>query len=153
MTGASIPPGNDAFPPISIFIRQNFSRPFLVLHHKFPIFLLFPCFDVSNRFPPISGNCSLFFSKYPSSDFVKFTCLLHALHVFRFPLLLPWCIYASHNARTGCPWIVTVKVSFPRATLMWQSFNLCEDLICSIDSVSAWIKYTHSLHKDWVSKC
>jgi len=33
----------------------------------------------------------------------KFTCFLHTLRVFRFPLLWPWCIYASPNARTGRP--------------------------------------------------
>jgi len=28
---------------------------------------------------------------------------LHTLPGFRFPLVYPWCIYASHNARTGRP--------------------------------------------------
>jgi len=26
---------------------------------------------------------------------------LHILRVFSIPLVWPWCIYASHNARTG----------------------------------------------------
>ena len=37
-------------------------------------------------------------------DFVKFACFLHKFCVFRFPLVWPWCIYASHNSRTGRLW-------------------------------------------------
>ena len=33
----------------------------------------------------------------------KSNTFLHTLCVFRFPLLWPWCIYASPNARTGRP--------------------------------------------------
>ena len=36
---------------------------------------------------------------------------------FRFPLLWPWCINASHNARTGRPWIRA------RLYVKWQSFK------------------------------
>ena len=45
---------------------------------------------------------SPYLCKFPS-DFAKPTCFLHTLCVFRFPLLWPWCIYASHNARTRSP--------------------------------------------------
>ena len=55
-----------------------------------------PCFAkiilsspaIKKCFPPVLG---------------KFTCFLHALRVFFSPLLWPWCIYASPNARTGRP--------------------------------------------------
>jgi len=71
---------------------------FLVIHHKFP-----PYFHYFNTFPPISTK--LFFPPtfrdFPAV-FGKFTCFCIVL-CFLFPLLLPWCIYASHNARTGRP--------------------------------------------------
>ena len=57
----------------------------------------FPLFRKFFYFPP-------YFGKFPS-DFVEFTCFLHTLRAFRFTLLLPRCIYASHNAPTGRPWI------------------------------------------------
>jgi len=43
---------------------------------------------------------SPYFRKF-TSDFLEFVCFLHTLRVFRSPLLWPWCIYASYNARTG----------------------------------------------------
>jgi len=51
---------------------------------------------------------------------------LHTLRVFRFPPLLPWCIYASHNARTGCPWYkVTQKCeSEVQSVTKWRTFTL-----------------------------
>jgi len=61
-------------------------------------------FVLPPKFPPVSTKSfiPLYFAKF-SSDFVKFSYFVHAFCDFRFPLLLPWCIYASHNARTGRP--------------------------------------------------
>jgi len=49
----------------------------------------------------------LFFLKFPP-DFLEIMCFLPTLHVFCFPLLWSWCIYASYNAHTGCPWLLDV---------------------------------------------
>ena len=54
-----------------------------------------PCFRKFSIFPCVA--------KFPS-DFVQFTCFKRALCVFCFPLLWPWCIYASYSARTGRLW-------------------------------------------------
>jgi len=56
----------------------------------------------------ISVLFSLFqyISHYFAKLLLKFTCFFHTLSVFRFPLIWPpWCIYTSHNARTGRPWL------------------------------------------------
>jgi len=79
-----------------IFIRQNFWWFFLVIDSKFWIF---PLFAVSVNFP-------LFRENY---YFPRISLHLRVLHTvayvfFVFPLVWPWCIYASHNARTGRPW-------------------------------------------------
>ena len=96
------------------FIRQNFWWPFfLVIDLKFRISPLFRYIS-----PPVSRKL-LFpptFKNFPPV-FEKFTCFLHAFLCISFlPLLWPWCIYVSHNARTGRPcldtwrhlWIKTV---------------------------------------------
>ena len=80
------------FFPILPFPKKNFNfyppkflMIFLVINHKSQIS---PYFE---NFPPVLE---------------KFNCFLNTLCVFRFPfpLLWPWCIYASPNARTGRPW-------------------------------------------------
>jgi len=75
----------------------------LVLNHKFP-----PYFRYFNTFPPyfVKIILSSLLSKFPPV-FVKFTCFLHTLCFSFPPLVWPWCIYASHNARTGrpCSWL------------------------------------------------
>ena len=55
--------------------------------------------------PPISGKflIPLYFSNIPPT-FVKFASFLCAFHL---PLLWPWCIYASHTARTGNPCVTS----------------------------------------------
>ena len=65
----------------------------------------FPLFSLKTlHFPLFQDICYfLLLLKFSAPDFVKFTRLSHTLRVFRFPLVWPWCIYASHNARTGCP--------------------------------------------------
>jgi len=80
----------------SIFIRQNFWLPFLVIDYKFWISPLFSLFQYISS--SISRNF-LFPPTFPNfpHDFVKFTCFLHIFCVFRFPLVWPWCIYASHQ--------------------------------------------------------
>ena len=72
-------------------------------YHKFRIP---PIFAISIHFPFLR---KLFFPitiQNLPPVFVKFTCFLHNLCVFRFPLVWPWCIYASHNAHrsTGRLW-------------------------------------------------
>ena len=90
------------FKKILIFICKNFWWLFCqVITTNFELPLYFCCFST---FPPISGKL-LFppcFCKFPS-DFVKFMCFLHTLCFSFPPLVWPWCIYASHSARTGCP--------------------------------------------------
>ena len=76
------------FPKIffSIFIRQNFLRPFFKsFTTNFPL-----CFPVSIHFP-LYREIFLFplLSQISPLIFVKFTCFLHTLRVFRLPLLLP----------------------------------------------------------------
>ena len=94
------------FPPIftfsqknSIFIRQNILWPFLVFDYKFRISPLFSLFEyISPYFWKIIVS-PLLLQILP--DFVKFTCF-YILYVFLVsPLVWPWCIYASHDARTG----------------------------------------------------
>jgi len=82
----------------SIFIRQNFW--WFFFSHQPQISNFPPYFRYFNTFPPISTT--LFFPPIFLNS--PFTCFWHTLCVFRFPLLLPWCIYAAHNARTGRPW-------------------------------------------------
>ena len=87
------------------FIRQNSF--FLVIHHKFRIAALFSLFQY---IPPLRENYSFppYFYKFPLCFrqiqllFTYFTCIS--------PLLWPWCIYASPNARTGRPCIQHVHV-------------------------------------------
>ena len=101
------------FPPISekflwprrfgkkfLFSFAKISDDFFVSHRpqiwNFPsIFVLsvhFPLFRINLSFPLL---CQIF----P----LKFSCFVHALCDFRSPLLLPWCVYASHNVRNGRP--------------------------------------------------
>ncbi len=86
------------FPPVSDF--HPYFRKILRLCGKFTKFYLFPkkfpifirqnfWWPALTNFPPVFG---------------KFISVLHALRVIFFPLLWPWCIYASPNARTGRPW-------------------------------------------------
>ena len=76
----------------------------LFFSHRQQIWNFPPIFVVSVHFPYFwKIIISPYFYKFPS-DFVKFTCFLHTFCVFRFPLLWPWCIYASHNAHIGRPW-------------------------------------------------
>jgi len=86
-----------------IFIRRNFWWPFFFSFSffwssttNFEFLPLFPCFSTYyfpllwQIFPPVLH---------------KFTCFLHTFYVyFVSPLLWPWCICASPNARTGRPW-------------------------------------------------
>jgi len=74
----------------------------------FPIFPLFqyisPLFRENYYFPPLHFKISPCFRK----SYV----FLHTLCVFCFPLVLPWCIYASNNARTGRLWPYTPKICY-----------------------------------------
>ena len=119
--GRPSPWGNDAFPSVSDFplFQKTFLTPWKIsqmLHFlkNFSIFIrqisddLFlshqpqisnsPIFAISIRFPPIKKTLLKM-----SPCFRQIYVFLHTLCVFRFLLLLPWCIYASHNARTGRP--------------------------------------------------
>jgi len=84
-----------------ILIRQNFWWPFF--SHRPPIYNFPPIFPVLVHFPPFSRRF-VFPPVFTNSPwFRKIHLFLHTLRVFRFHLLLPWCIYASPNARTGRP--------------------------------------------------
>ena len=102
-------PQSDLFPKDFRFSSVKVSDDrFLVIRHKFPISPLFSYFPVL-EFPPYFGK--FFFSPYfckISLRFRKIDVIFHTLRVFRFPLLLPWCIYALHNAPTGRPCFTTL---------------------------------------------
>ena|SRR6218665_1107687 len=85
---------------ISRFSYANISDGLLFFSHRSQ-FISLP-FSLFQYLSPYFARTiiSPYFLKFPPV-FVKFTCFLHTLYVFRFPLLLPLCIYASHNARTG----------------------------------------------------
>ena len=129
--GVHPPWGNDAFPSVSdfplfpknfltpwkiskfyifpkdfpIFIRQNFWWPsFLVIDHKFRFPSLFSLFQYFSPYYFDKIILCPYFYKF-SLCFRQIYVFLHTLYSFRFPLLLPWCIYSSHNARTGRPWL------------------------------------------------
>ena len=75
----------------------------------FPPFSLFqyiPHLFWKNYYFPLLCKCD--------PDFVKVTWFLHSLCVFVSLLLLPWCIYASHNARTGLPCVLVSCASVSR---------------------------------------
>jgi len=102
IAGSSIP-----LRPSSIFLPDSdvplFWWPFLVINHKFQISPLFSLFQyisspVSRKllFPPT-------FTNFPSV-LEKLTCFYILFVYFVAPLIWPWCIYASPNARTGRPW-------------------------------------------------
>jgi len=90
----------------------TFLKFILVIHHTFRISPLFSSF---NSFPPtcISGNFSSpLLLQISLPDFGKFTCFYIAYFTcISFLLILPWCIYASHNARTGrlCPHMLRLR--------------------------------------------
>jgi len=97
------------FPPlfqISPYFRKKSDNLFLVIDHKFRLSpLFFPCF--SKFHPLFRENCYFLptFTNFPTV-LEKFTCFLHTFSCILFPpLLWPWCIYASPNARTGRPWL------------------------------------------------
>ena len=102
-SGASIPPEAmmhfrrvSDFPPISRIVLD------LVKISPFPTkIFLFSSAQISDLF----YNHWLQMLNFPLFSLFstfKFTCF-YILYVFCSPLLWPWCIYASHNARTGRP--------------------------------------------------
>ena len=107
-SGASIPPEAMMHFPlfqISPYFSKDFQTflKFLVFYSPKFLMTFFPCFST---FPPSLFRENYYFSpsfKNFPSVLEKFTCFLHTLCVFRFPLLWPWCICASPNARTGRP--------------------------------------------------
>ena len=92
------------------FNAENFWWLFLVIDHKFRIPPILP---VLVHFPPDSRKLLFlpYFSTFPPCFrkihqlFTYFMCIS--------PLLWPWCIYASPNARTGRPWVQGVWKTIP----------------------------------------
>ena len=87
------------FPFSSAKISDDF---FLVVDHKFWIFPYFACF----RTFPAPWFAKIYY--FPSTFQNFLPCFLKIQQLFtyftcNFPLLWPWCIYASPNARTGRP--------------------------------------------------
>jgi len=111
---------------IPIFIRKNFLRPY---SHSPQIWNFPTPISLFEFISPLFREIflPLYFCKFPS-DFVKFTCFLHTLREFRFPLLLPWCIYASHNARTGRPLQCLTQGQAPKCKL-WHRWGLLRSLL------------------------
>ena len=108
--GVHPPWGNDAFPSVSDFpiFPKNFAEsaehfPNLTFSQNIFRFSSAKISEdfISNYFHPISEI--FFFSSLLLQnflpDFVKCTCFYILYVYFVSPLLLPWCIYASHNAR------------------------------------------------------
>ena len=89
-----------------IFIRRN--SWWLFFSHRPQISNFPPIFHVSVHFPTCFTKIIIppTFTNFPPV-LKNFTCFLHTLCEFRFPLLWSWCIYASPNARTGRPWLCT----------------------------------------------
>ena len=83
------------------FIRKISDYLFLLIDYKFQFPSYFRCFST---FAPHFGKIiillpilfSPYFYKFPPW-FPNFYVFSPTFCVFRFPLLLPWCIYASHN--------------------------------------------------------
>jgi len=129
LAGASIPLwGNDSFSPcfgffprfpkhfsdsVENFPNFTFSRKIsrfssakisddLFLSHRLKILIPPPIFTVSLHFPLFRENYySPYFCKFPPL-FSGNLCVFYILYVYFVSLLLwPWCIFASHNARTG----------------------------------------------------
>ena len=71
----------------------------LTTNVEFPLY--FCCFST---FPPYFQKIiiSHYFCKF-APVFIKFMCFYILFLFFVSPLVWPWCIYASHNARTGRP--------------------------------------------------
>ena len=86
------------------FIRRNFS--WLFFSHRPQISNFPPILPVSIHFPPLFREN--YYSPLLLQIFLpvldKFTCFYILYVYFVSPLLWPWCICASPNARTGCPW-------------------------------------------------
>jgi len=96
----------------------------------FPVSVHFPLFRENYYFPTTLKNVP---SEKNHLLFTYFMCI--------FPLLWPWCIYASPNARTGRPWRfstififintiakITLKIIF--FSKHWNSWKFC--FYCSI---------------------
>ena len=129
--GASIPPwDHDACSPLfqispppyfrkifglsgKVFTIWPFPKKFLDFHpEKFLMTFLFQISPLFSLFQYISPTCFAkiillppTFTNFPPCFrqihllFTYFTCIVFP------PLLWPWCIYASPNARTGRPWL------------------------------------------------
>jgi len=100
------------------FIRQNFWWPSFSHRSQscnFPLYFRsispFSSYFGKIFVPPTLVN-------FPT-DLVKLSVFLHTFCDFRFPLLWPWCIYASHNACTGRPWCL-VKECYHRWTIIYN---------------------------------
>ena len=135
------------FPPISekfsdflkFFYNFTFSRKIswlssakfsddLFFSHRPQISNFPPIFAVSVHFPLFRENVSfpIYFSKFPPCFrqihllFTYFTCIS--------PLLWPWCIYASPNARTGrpcsCLSLLNIHVMFLSMYTIYSQANL-----------------------------
>ena len=94
--------------------------------HRPQIFNFPPIFAVSVHFPLFRENYyfPLLWQIFPSV-LHKFTCFLLTLRVFRFPRLLPWCIYALPNARTGrlCTGPRVIKFEYKEFTVKGQRWH------------------------------
>ena len=105
--GVHPPCGNDAFPPFQIsplfpkILSDSLENLWPFFSHQLQIWNFPTYFHCFNTFSPYFGKIivtSLWFRKI----YVFFTYFVF----FVPPLLLPWCIYASHNAHTGRPCIL-----------------------------------------------
>jgi len=128
----------------SVFIRQNFWWPFLVIHSKFRISN--PLFSLNSTFPSVSAKLLFPLLLEISTRFRKnIHVFLHTLCVFRFLLVWPWCIYASHNARTGRP---CTRLKFNRHSVQNSDHNTFIH-----NSISVRIRYEYEWGHKVNEKC
>jgi len=84
---------------ISRFSSAKISHDFFFSHQpQIPISVHFPPCFAKIIIPPALENFPLVLE--------NFTCFSRTFVYFVSPLLWPWCIYASPNARTGRPWLM-----------------------------------------------
>jgi len=98
---------------------------------NFPNFFFFWSFTTNLEFPPYFRCFSTFFLSPTfanfSPDFVKCTCFFMFYVFFVTPLVWPWCIYSSHNARTGrlCVGPIFILVLIVNKPFRNLSFRSC----------------------------
>jgi len=128
----------------SIFICQNFWWPCLVIDPLFSLFQhISPLFCENYYFPPTLKNSPMF-SKYSPAFYILYV-------YFVYPLLWPWCIYASPNARTDAPVSFQILMSWGKM-LQKYFFMRTQILTLSLRSKDYWcLRTIYNYKQDYCS--